>query len=302
MFALIQAYAFVPVLESPVDDYLARKGKLASITTTKAWSEKNSQYDEIELVSSSGLRVLMTIRRPLAQQHALPVVLLLGGLGTGRDACRVIPTIRHAVCVSLSYPYYGADDIEGIGVLTNLREVQQAVIDTPPAMLLALDYVLTQDYTDAQQVELLGVSFGAYFISIPAVLDQRVTRTWIVHGGAEPIKVMSHNYIKNSENVFLKKLFVKWIGYAIGSQYVDPEKWVGKISPRPVILINAENDKTFPESSVKALHNTTRQPKEIIWTKGVHIAPSRTDIVEQLSNIVLNRIEGDYLKRRSNHR
>jgi hypothetical protein len=251
----------------------------------------------MELVSTSGLKVEITIRTPTGVKDKLPVALLLGGVGTGRNACQIIPAIHHVICVSLSYPYYGKKHLNDLGFILNIRQIQQTVKDTPPAIMLTLDYILSQKYSDHEQVELLGVSFGSYFISIPAVLDQRVTRVWIAHGAAEPFKSMSHNYKKESSFKFFNNLLAYMVGYAIGSEYVDPVKWVGRISPRPVIMINARSDTTFPASSIAALHNAARDPKEIIWTKGVHITPSRKDVVRTLTDIVLNRIENDYLKR-----
>lgn len=311
-------YVYIPVLISPADGYLERKGSIQSVSITRKWQERGSTFSELDLESDSGLNVKITIRipdqvaDPGTEQRAeqgidqttgpLPVALLLGGVGTGRDACHVIPQIKHVICVSISYPYSGTKNIEGFGFFYNLRDLQQVVKDTPPALMLALDYVLSQPYSDTSQVELLGVSFGSYFISIPAVLDSRVTRVWIAHGAAEPINVMIHNYYQASDRHVVNKFLTHMIGYAIGSQHVDPEKWVGRISPRPVILINAENDKSFPDSSVAALHDAARQPKEVIWTKGVHVTPGRKEIVEQISDIVLNRMEDEFLKRRLNNR
>lgn len=300
------AYVYIPVLVSPASGYLERKGNVKSASITRKWQERGSTFSELDLESDSGLKVQITVRvpeqRPDQKMVPLPVALVLGGVGTGRDACHVIPQIKRVICVSISYPYQGTKNIEGLGFVYNLRNLQQVVKDTPPAMMLALDYVLSLPHSDNDQVELLGVSFGSYFVSIPAVLDQRVTRVWIAHGAAEPINVMVHNYYQEQDRHVVNKFLTHMVGYAIGSQHVDPEKWVGRIAPRPVILINAENDKSFPDSSVATLHNAARQPKEIIWTKGMHVTPGRKEIVKQISDIVLNRMETEFMNRRLNNR
>jgi len=300
LFLSVQVYVFLPVLNSPADGYLVRKGNIQSVDITRQWQEADSHFQELDLLSSSGLKVKATIRTPIQFKGPLPVALLLGGIGTGRDACRVIPRIQHVICVSISYPYYGGKVIGGLGFFYNLRHIQQGVKDTPPALMLVLDYVLSQTYSDRRQVELLGVSLGSYFISIPAVIDQRVSRVWITHGAAQPVNAMIHYSERQSGKNYFKRMFAYYIGYAIGSQHVDPEKWVGRIAPRPVVFINAENDMTFPAASVAALHNAAAQPKEIVWTKGAHVTPGRREVVDQISNIILNRIEGEFLKRRSN--
>ncbi len=295
-------YVYLPVISSPADKYLLRKGELKTVKTTKEWLKVDSQYTELELLSSSGLKVQLLVRRPGNQAGPLPVAIILGGVGTGRNACRLIPRIQHVICVSLSYPYQGKKVRSGPDFFSNLRAIQRTVKDTPPAILLVIDYLLSKPFIDKEQVELLGVSFGSYFISIPAVLDKRVTRLWVAYGSAEPMKVIGHNLMKDSDSMFLKSLFGHLVGYAIGAQHVDPSKWIGKVSPRPVILVNAEHDNTFPESSVKVLHDSVAKPREIFWTKGTHISPNQKDVIRQLSTIVMSRIETDYKKRTKRQR
>lgn len=302
LLVVLGAYIYVPVLTSPEGKYSQRKGTVKSVTVSKTWLGQSSHFTELELVSTSNLKVQITIRIPEKLNSPLPVALLLGGVGTGRDACAVLPKIDNTVCVSMSYPYAGGKSIEGLDFFYNIREIQQTVKDTPPALMLVLDYILSQPFSDGKQVELIGVSFGAYFVSIPAALDKRVTRLWIAHGAAEPIQAMIHYSERDSGTNYPKRLLAYLIGYAIGSQYVDPGKWVSRVAPRPVMLINAENDRTFSKSSVLALHKAAKQPKQIFWTRGEHVTPGRREVVDQLSNIIVKRIESDFLKRRQGHR
>jgi len=77
------------------------------------------------------------------------------------------------------------------------------------------------------------------------------------------------------------------------SHHLGPEQWVGRISPRPVIIINARQDPSFPASSIEALHKAANEPYEIIWTEGTHIMPGRVEIVESISSLVLERVAKD---------
>ncbi|MGD8926427.1 MAG: hypothetical protein PVG20_06240, partial [Thioalkalispiraceae bacterium] len=117
------SYIYVPVLKSPVAGYEARKGQIKSATVTRTWDEEDSNYQEMELVSTSGLKVEITIRRPTKIKTKLPVALLLGGVGTGRNACQIIPSIHHVICVSLSYPYFGKKHLDDIEFLLNIRKI-----------------------------------------------------------------------------------------------------------------------------------------------------------------------------------
>ena len=46
---------------------------------------------------------------------------------------------------------------------------------------------------------------------------------------------------------------------------VDPAKWVGSISPRPLLFVNGTRDTVIPKASAEALINAAKQPKPVIW-------------------------------------
>jgi hypothetical protein len=284
-------YVYSPVMTFNDDDYLTRKGSLQNINITRHWQQNRSLYTEAKLLSSTGLTVEVLVRKPVENSETLPVVILLGGTGTGRNACGLISITPRVICASINYPYHGQHKIRGIDYLYNLRDIQHAIQDTPSVVLLLLDYLLRDSRADAKRVELIGVSFGAYLVSIPAVLDKRVTRVWIVQGSAEPVKVIRHNYTSEIKPEFVSKMVAHLLGWSLGTHNVDPQKWVGRLSPRPVVFINSKKDEALPHSSVIKLHAAAQQPSEVIWATGKHIKPTRQDVIEQLSNIVIRRIE-----------
>jgi hypothetical protein len=98
----------------------------------------------------------------------------------------------------------------------------------------------------------------------------------------------------------LQKLAARLLAIFTASHHLRPEKWVGRISPRPVIVVNARDDEAYPASSVESLHEALGNPAEVIWTEGLHVTPGRIEVVEQLFDIVLERILGDqHIKFRS---
>jgi hypothetical protein len=112
----------------------------------------------------------------------------------------------------------------------------------------------------------------------------------LIHGAGEAGKVLEKGTERYIKSVPLRYLLGKLLGWITLSHHLGPEQWVGRISPRPVIIINAKNDPSFPASSITALHNAANEPYEIIWMESDHIMPSRTEIVETISAIVLDRI------------
>jgi hypothetical protein len=284
-------WSLLPDLSDPSSEFYQRKGSLQSIDIEREWQDGSSIFRHLTLLSDSGLKLEMTTRFPKkSTEHGYPLVLILGGERTGRDAVYHVSQQQPVILAAISYP--GKDKWARDGVnLIDLKQFQQTVRDTAPAVLLALDYLLAQEPVDKHQVELVGVSLGAFFVSIPAALDQRVTRTWLVHGAGEPEKVIAHKLKGRIKSAMLRK----WVAWAAARLFafesLRPENWLWRISPRKVVFINARDDEAMPLTSVLALHRSASQPYEVIWTEGQHIDTNRTEVVQGLVDIIMQRVQ-----------
>jgi hypothetical protein len=284
-------WSVLPDLSDPSNEFYQRKGLLQSIDIEREWQDGSSIFRLITLHSNSGLKVEMTTRLPQDRtEQVLPLVLILGGERTGRDAVHQVSQQQPVILAAISYPHHDKWAREGVEFI-DVRPYQQTARDTVPAVLLALDYLLALASVDEQQVELVGVSLGAFFVSIPAALDRRVTRTWLVHGAGEPEKVIAHK-LKGRIKVTLLRKLVAWAGARlIAVESLRPEKWLWRISPRKLVFINAKDDEELPLSSVIALHRSASQPYEVIWTVGQHITTSRTETVLDLVYLIMDRVQ-----------
>jgi hypothetical protein len=281
----------LPDLSDPSNEFYQRKGLLQSIDIEREWQDGNSIFRHITLHSNSGLKVKMTMRLPLERtEKDLPLVFILGGERTGRDAVHLVSQQQAVILAAISYPNHDNWAREGVKLI-DIRPYQQTVRDTAPAVLLALDYLLAQESVDEQQVELVGVSLGAFFVGIPAALDKRVTRTWMVHGAGEPEKVIAHKLKERIKIVFLRKAVAWASARLIAVESMRPENWLWRISPRKLVFINAKDDEELPLSSVIALHRSASQPYEVIWTEGQHINTGRTEVVQGLVNLIMHRVQ-----------
>lgn len=287
---IISAILFLPVISDPTTKINLRRGEIVEVISTKVWQEQQSRYNELSLVSSSGLRVDLTVRVPLKAVSPRPLVILLGGIRTGRKAAQLLPDTKGVVVAALSYPYYGDHVLEGVKLLVNIPNVQQALIDVAPAILLVLDYLIEQPYVDAKNIELVGVSLGAFFVSLPGAHEQKIKRVWLVHGAGDPEAIFDYRLEGRIESKLIRKFTAKLLATLCYSHYLRPERWTSQISPRPVIVINSRHDDAFPPSSIAALHGSLQQPTEIIWTEGGHIRASHKAIVQQISTLIINRV------------
>jgi len=289
----LTAWLVIPVLSDPADGFISNKGIITRVTTEIVNITGNDRFTKLHINSDSGLSVSIATRMSLDVEEPRPLVLLLGGHRTGRDAV-LLPKSSHGLALAaISYPHIAMRKPSGLKLLGNMREYQQAFRDTPAAVLLALEYLLSQDFVDKNHVELVGVSLGAFLISAPAAMDLRVKRAWLIHGAGDPERVIYHNLKHRIPNKVSRKVVAKLLALFSSSQYLKAERWVGQLSPRPVIVINAREDESFPVETVQTLHQALAEPSEIIWTEGSHVGSGKKKIINQLTELVLKRIASE---------
>lgn len=284
------AWLVFPVLDDPADEFVVRKGTVMFAEKERVIPFGGSTVTETTLHSNSGLTVKLSYRAPADKTKKYPLVFILDGQKTGRDAVHLLPVPQDMVFAAISYPYSALAKVTGLAMLRYLREYQRAFRDTPPAVMLALDYLATLNMVDEQQIEAIGVSLGAFLIAAPVAVDERVKRLWLVHGAARPDTVIEHIIRHRLHNRLLRSLAAKLLTVLVSGHYLKTERWLPQISPRPVIAINARQDERLPLHSVTVLHRALIPPAEIIWMEGQHVTPRRVTVLQQLSEIILKRI------------
>jgi hypothetical protein len=245
----------------------------------------------IRLTADSGLQVDVSVLRPAAEHAPLPVAVLLGGFRTGRDAAVLVGHPGDAVMVALDYPLHGSVKVRSAaGFFRSLGDIQQALLDTPPAASVVLDWLAAQPWADTSRAEIVGVSLGTPFVAVAGALDERFDRVWLIHGGAGNRGWIEHNLEARVPQRWLRPIAASLVHLLAYGNSFDTEQWVARIAPRPVVIIGARGDERLPEHKVMNLYHAAQPPKELIWTEGGHVDPRRPDLVQALLDIVRIRL------------
>jgi hypothetical protein len=283
------------LLRDPTPHFEARRSQLAGVDEGPESRSAGHASRSVTIRATSGLSVDLMLRYPApgesraASSGSRPVFLILGGYRTGDRAATLVEDTHGTIVAALNYPYHGPLNPKGLAVLPLVPGIRQAILDTPPAVMLALDYLLSRPDVDPLRVELVGASFGVPFVSVAAALDRRVSRLWLVHGAGKPLILLEHNLERAVPWAVLRWPVAHVANiFAAGPRFA-PEKWVPSVSPRPIIMINAEEDERLPRHAIDALHAAARDPKEIIWLPGQHVQPNRAEIIGGLVETVLSR-------------
>ena len=274
-------------------EFVERRGVLVAAETAAPVHQSGDFTSQlVRLRSDSGLRVAARVLRPEGQRDRLPIIVLLAGHRTGQDAVDLIGHPGEVATVAIDYPYHGSTDVRsGASFFRSIRDIQRALLDTPPAASLVLDWLESEPWADTGRAELVGVSFGAPFVAVAGALDERFRRVWFIHGGAGNRGWIEHNLGERIPQAWLRPLVASFVHLLAYGNSFDTEAWVARIAPRPVVIIGARDDEQLPEHKVAKLYAAANEPKELLWTDGGHVDPRRADIVRALLEIVHERVD-----------
>lgn len=126
---------------------------------------------------------------------------------------------------------------------TYLEFVTQTVKD----VRRSVDYLVQVRGVDAKRVVLVGFSRGAVLATIAGAVETRLAGVILSHGGHVIRQERGHQAA------------------------ACPANYIQRISPRPLLTINTEQDALFPaDASIRPLLRLARQPAQVRWTNGPH--------------------------------
>ena len=275
-------------LTRPVDDktfstyldFFAYDRKLPlDIKTVKTEGESGLSRERLSYQSTAGVRVTATLYHAAALTGAKPpgLVVLHGGDSKGKDgtgATRMAELLNRAgwTVLAIDLPYFGE---RSTALLTTFSdpEKHERLYNQPPLYLAwitqsvkdisrGIDLLTGERGVDPGRVALMGASRGAIVGSIAAGVDRRLSPVVLYYGG-------HYDALENNH-----------LGAAC------PANYIGRISPRPLLMINGEQDSDMiKDRAVDPFYKLAKQPKQIIWTGGGHMFASdehRAAIVQWL--------------------
>ena len=294
LVAVVAALYWLELAIPKRDYFIERRGTIVTADVSEA-SSNGIVQKLVRLESSTGLRVTMRVVRPATGPgQTLPVIIVMGGEGTGKDAVDLVGAPQGVAYLALDYPYEGDQELDAFWEsLTAIPGIQQAFLDSPPAMSLALDWALQQPWVDPDKIELVGASLGVPFTAVAGALDDRFTRVWLLHGGAKNVPWVMHVGRRYVENEFLRALLARAALLLVYGNSFETLDWIPEIAPRPLIIVAARDDDFVPPEAQQPFVAAAEASEhvEIIWTEGRHIRPTRREELQQLLDIVLGRID-----------
>jgi len=265
------------------DDFLERRGALVESEERLAGESGGHLLFDVTLESSTGIRSAGFLKVPAEDGALHPAFLILGGLRTGRNTLEYISNTRGIVMLALDYPYEGKTERMGTWeFMGSVPRIRRAVLETAPAMMTAVDYLLERDDVDPGRIIVIGGSLGAFFVPAHAAIDGRTAAAVMIYGAGDIQSMLA----ASQEIPRALTGPASWLGAVLLSP-VEPLKYVGDISPRPLLMISGIQDPRIPPRCSRLLHDAAREPKTVSWIDAGHVAVQDEEFRELVNTIIV---------------
>jgi uncharacterized protein len=136
-------------------------------------------------------------------------------------------------------------------------------------LVSAVDYLITRSDVDAQRIGALGLSLGAATSLLAAAEDQRIRAVVDDSGFSDVPHVIGSSF----EHFIGLPAFpfapittaIAEVRTGVDLKGVRPVDVVGRISPRPLLIIHCRNDQTILPDHSQRIFDAAKEPKQVWW-------------------------------------
>jgi fermentation-respiration switch protein FrsA (DUF1100 family) len=284
--AVVLTLYFLIVGQGTPEAFEKRKGRLANVKSALVASDDVSEITDIDLTGTTGLTVKARVRVPRTKAPPFAGVLIFGGWERGRTVVN-FPGLEEffdrGLLMSMDYPI---ERTTRLG-FRDIPRVRRAAFDAVASILLMVDYLVTRPDVDPRRIVSVGVSFGSPFAVIAGGLDTRVKAVASLYGGGGLGPTFAHLIERERpfRNTFWGPAAAALLGRAgaLLLEPLEPDRYVGMISPRPVLFINGKEDELVPARSAESLYLKAGEPRTMIWLKSTHIRGTEDQLLREMS-------------------
>ncbi len=246
---------------------------------------------DLTFAAEGAAPIRITVSLPAgAAVERLPVLVLLGGLKSGRGSLERMPALGRNAALAFEYPLSFEVQDKSASILGRLRTGYNAVLETPGQLAFVLGWLRSQPWADPARVSLLGYSLGAIFVPVVNHKAKReqvpVAASIMAFGGASLGSIVA-NVLDLGSDV------ASWGMVAAVDALVRPVEpafhlpaLVGEF-----LLVSAAADEIVPATSARLMRELTPEPKTIVLLPGEHIDPRDQAVLDRVVSI-----SGDWLR------
>jgi dienelactone hydrolase len=263
--------AYLGVTHYRARDYLSyfreHKGRLVSSVESPPEPRGDGAIHRVTLKNDRGLEVDAFVKIPRASAAPRAAIVTLGGFRGGVHALEYLEDTGDFIVLAMDYPYEGRrSKLSTWEILRQVPAMRRAALDTPSATMLGVDYLYQRPDVDRDRIVLIGGSLGALFAPAVAAADDRITALALLFGGGDLFTLIDANLPLPA----LVRRPVAWGLSAVVSP-LEPLKYIGRVAPRPVFMLNSTGDPRIPAPCSRLLQTAAGEPKTVRWIDKGHV-------------------------------
>jgi dienelactone hydrolase len=257
----------------------SRRGKLAHVSVVSTGSDSLVEKSWLTVSNTGGLTIECGLLVPRAKHRRYPAIILMGGKRTGKYAVNYALNINNVIFVAPDYPYSPRESYTFTQLLSDVPEIRQALLDMVPSVMLLTDYLWQREDVDTTKLILIGYSFGAPLVPAVVTYDRRAAAAAMVYGGGNLRSLITHN-VRRYEGALVSECIGMLGGLLL--RPLEPMRYVERIAPTPLIMINGAQDEQIPRENVELLYAKAREPKKLVWLESKHVHPKNVELTKMI--------------------
>ena len=250
--------------ELPVSRYYEYDHSLPLDDTVNKVDADGFDLYSVSFTSVHDKKVTGLLSVPQGADKRIPVILLLHGLGDRKTVDYI--EAGHQYFIEAGFAVFRIDidnhgDRKKHDYDFNLTDgyrywtrdlISQTVFD----LRRSIDFLETRPEINSSRIGYYGISLGGIIGTIFSGVDDRVKAPVIALAGGNLSLMFGLEALSDDTQEFFS--------------IIDPINFVELIAPRPLLMINAENDEVIDPLTSKMLYQAADEPKEIIWYPSRH--------------------------------
>ena len=251
--------------------------------------EETGGLDGLHLVTLTDRQgtVRATLRYPPHEGPA-PMVVILGGLKTGRRAVELLDPAMPLTVASLDYAWDGPTRLNGFGILIRLPAIQRDLARTAVALRDLTRYLEGKSGTE-ERVYVVGASLGAPIAAATAAAVKPAGLA-LLYGFADHETMLAHRLAPYVPWPPARVVLARALAPLIAN--LDAARTLPRLCGTEVLVVSSPDDHDLPRRCSDLLWNATCEPRRRVEVPGGHLRAGRdTRLLEQATDVVTEWLE-----------
>ena len=240
----------------------------AALAPQEPLNKRHTEHVTLHSDALGDIGFIVSLPDPLPSEK-LPLLLVLGGLGTGENNIRYVTDAGNNAVIGYDWPM-PVHFYNGVEFITQMPDLYRRLMSIPGQVVSALYWTENQSWADKKRISILGFSLGA--LAAPSIEDvaerdgMPIGWTILAYGGAPFGELFAAN--PHIKPFIMRVLLAPLIDLLL--RPLEPTEHLSRLSGHFLVL-EGHDDSLVPAAARKNLRDAVPEPKAVITFEGNHM-------------------------------